>query len=75
MPSGKIRSRLLHMDAVAEQLGVSLQRAYELGRQGLLPVVRMGRQMRVEEHRLMEWIASGGASHPLAPEHNGHKAR
>jgi excisionase family DNA binding protein len=56
--------RLLHMNEVARRLGVSLQRAYELGRQGLLPIVRLGRQMRVEEHRLLAWIAEGGASLP-----------
>ena len=62
--NGQMHICLLHMDEVAQRLGVSLQRAYELGRQGLLPIVRMGRQMRVEEHRLSEWIAAGGASLP-----------
>ena len=50
--NGRPQICLLHMDEVAKRLGVSLQRAYELGRQGLLPIVRLGRQMRVEEHRL-----------------------
>jgi hypothetical protein len=37
------RLRLLNMQEVAERLGVSLQRAYEMGRTGLLPIVRLGR--------------------------------
>lgn len=52
------------MREVAERLGVSLQRAYEMGRCGLLPVVRLGRQMRVEEGRLISWINSGGRALP-----------
>jgi putative molybdopterin biosynthesis protein len=49
---------------VADRLGVSLQRAYEMGRCGLLPIVRLGRQIRVEEARLMSWIESGGRALP-----------
>ncbi len=47
------RIQMLTMHEVADRLGVSLQRAYEMGRAGLLPIVRMGRQIRVEETRLM----------------------
>lgn len=56
--------RLLNMQEVAERLGVSLQRAYEMGRSGLLPVVRLGRQMRVEEGRLVAWVEGGGRALP-----------
>jgi len=59
--------RLLQMNEVARRLGVSLQRACEFGRQGLMPILRLGRQMRVEEHRLLAWIAEGGASLPDSP--------
>ena len=52
--------RLLTMKEVAQRLGISLQRAYEMGRMGLLPVVRLGRQLRVEEGRLASWVESGG---------------
>jgi excisionase family DNA binding protein len=55
---------MLTVQEVAERLGVSLQRAYEMGRCGLLPIVRMGRQIRVEEARLMSWIESGGRGLP-----------
>ena len=44
--------RLLTMKEVAQRLGISLQRTYEMGRLGLLPVVRLGRQLRIEEGRL-----------------------
>ena len=37
---------------------------FEMGRCGLLPTVRMGRQIRVEEARLMSWIESGGRALP-----------
>ena len=56
--------RLLTMKEVAQRLGVSLQRAYEMGRLGLLPVVRLGRQIRVEEGRLATWVESGGRGLP-----------
>jgi putative molybdopterin biosynthesis protein len=58
------RIQMLTMREVADRLGVSLQRAYEMGRAGLLPIVRMGRQIRVEETRLMSWIESGGRALP-----------
>jgi excisionase family DNA binding protein len=73
-PAERIHIRLLHMDDVAQRLGVSLQRAYEMGRQGILPIVRMGRQMRVEEHVLIEWIESGGKMLPATPPRNGKKS-
>jgi excisionase family DNA binding protein len=59
-----LRIQMLTMQEVAERLGVSLQRVYEMGRTGVLPIVRMGRQIRVEEGRLMSWIESGGRPLP-----------
>lgn len=56
--------RLLTMKEVAERLGIKLQRAYEMARLGLLPVVRLGRQIRVEEGRLVSWIEGGGRGLP-----------
>ena len=47
------------MKEVALRLGISIQRAYEMGRLGLLPVVRLGRQLRVEEGRLASWVENG----------------
>ena len=56
--------RLLTMKEVALRLGISLQRTYEMGRLGLLPAVRLGRQLRVEEGRLTSWVESGGRGLP-----------
>jgi putative molybdopterin biosynthesis protein len=54
--------RLLRIPEVAQMLAVSPQRAYELARKDLLPVVRVGRQVRVDQRRLEEWIANGGGA-------------
>lgn len=56
--------RLLAMQEVAERLGVSLQRVYEMGRLGLLPLVRLGRQIRIEEGQLTSWVEGGGKGLP-----------
>jgi len=56
--------KLLRMDEVARLLDVSEARAYELARQEILPVVRLGRQVRVDSGRLQDWINSGGQSLP-----------
>jgi excisionase family DNA binding protein len=54
--------RLLRIPEAAKILAVSPQRAYELARKDLLPVVHVGRQVRVDPRRLEEWIANGGGS-------------
>lgn len=60
-PGIEPRRRLLTLREVAGVLGVSTQRAYELARKGLLPVVRMGRQLRVDSEQFDMWIADGGS--------------
>jgi excisionase family DNA binding protein len=37
-----------------------LARIYELARTGVIPSVRIGRQVRFAEHALDEWIRNGG---------------
>lgn len=54
--------KLIEMREAADVLGVSLEQAYSLARSGILPVVRLGRLVRVDPDRLSEWIARGGAS-------------
>lgn len=54
--------RLLTAKQVAEILQVALPRVYELAREGALPSVRMGRQIRFYESKLMEWIEQGGSA-------------
>jgi excisionase family DNA binding protein len=53
-------TKLLRMDEVAAYLDVTLARAYELVRQGVVPAVRIGRQIRVDPDRLEQWVAQGG---------------
>jgi excisionase family DNA binding protein len=54
--------RLLTAKETAEILRVTLPRVYELAREGLLPSVRMGRQIRFHESKIMEWIEQGGSA-------------
>ena len=51
---------MLTAPAVAKILSVPQHRVYELTRQGILPHVRIGRQVRYPQDRLAEWIAAGG---------------
>lgn len=57
-----MKKKLLNIAEVAEVLGVKEHRVYALARSNLLPIVRIGRQIRVEEGRLQEWIDQGGSS-------------
>jgi len=56
--------RLLIVPEVAEMLRISEPRAYELVRQGLIPHTRLGRQIRVEEGALREFVKAGGQALP-----------
>jgi excisionase family DNA binding protein len=60
----KVPDRLLRLSEAAEQLNVTYDRAAELARQGLLPVVRLGRQIRVSPERLADFVANGGKALP-----------
>ncbi|MEH7445193.1 helix-turn-helix domain-containing protein [Bacillus sp. JJ1122] len=52
--------KLLKMQEVAVILGISLDRAYSIARDGILPVVYMGRQVRVDREKLSTWIEACG---------------
>lgn len=52
--------QLLTMPQVAEILGVREQKVYIMARQGMFPVVRLGRQLRTDPDKLQEWIDRGG---------------
>jgi excisionase family DNA binding protein len=56
--------RLLSAEEAASRLGVSTQRVYDLARKKLMPVVRLGRQIKISERSLEQWIESGGMSLP-----------
>ena len=49
--------RLVDMEEVARVLGVPVAHARELGRRGELPVVHVGRYVRVRAGALVEWMA------------------
>jgi excisionase family DNA binding protein len=55
-------TKLLRVPVVAEIIDTTIPRAYELIRLGILPAVRMGRQVRVDANVLEEWIKSGGSA-------------
>lgn len=56
--------RLLTAAQAAEILAVSPARVYELMRCGLIPHVRIGRQVRIDPAALEAWIAAGGQALP-----------
>jgi len=59
----KTMSQYITAEQFAERFQLSLQRAYELAREVLPPgvVFRFGRQIRINEHKLNEWIENGGS--------------
>jgi excisionase family DNA binding protein len=59
-----MRKPLQTLRQTAEELGVTYERAAQLAREGVLPVVRLGRQYRVDPDRLAEFIAAGGRRLP-----------
>ena len=59
-----MRRQLLSITEVAALLGISVDRAYSLAREGILPVVRLGRQVRVDPDQFEEWIKQGGKALP-----------
>ena len=55
-------TKLLRVHEVAEILDVSRARVYELANLKLLPVIRLGRQIRIDPRALRTLIAEGGRS-------------
>ncbi|MCL6443777.1 MAG: helix-turn-helix domain-containing protein [Alicyclobacillus sp.] len=51
-----LRRITFHIPEVARLLDVTEDRAYKMARDGLLPVVRLGRQVRVDPEALQRWI-------------------
>ncbi len=56
--------RLLTAQETAEILRVPLARVYELVRRRFLPACHLGRQIRVEEESLRQFIQNGGKAWP-----------
>jgi excisionase family DNA binding protein len=59
--------RLLTAREAAPILRVTRERVYELVRLGLIPSVRLGRQVRFSESALEDWIAGGGSKENVTP--------
>ena len=55
---------LLTLDQAAKLLRVTYKRAAELVREGVLPSVHLGRQIRIDPERLKAFIADGGKALP-----------
>ena len=61
--------RLLTATDVADQLGLSRHRVFELCREGSIPFVRVGsRSLRFSAPALSHWIEHGGTSGPDGAE-------
>ena len=56
--------KLLTIEKVAFRLGITEARGYELARTNILPVVRLGRQIRIDPDALEEFIKKGGQALP-----------
>lgn len=54
--------KLLKVADVAKLLDVSEGRVYELARRGILPHIRLGRQVRFSPIQLKEFLEGGGQS-------------
>jgi excisionase family DNA binding protein len=53
-------SPLLKAQDVARELNITPGRAYEIGRRGILPCVRIGKQMRFTREALDAFVRAGG---------------
>jgi len=57
-------NKLLNVKVVAEMLDATEYRVYTLAREGILPSVRLGRQLRFSAEALDKFIANGGKPLP-----------
>jgi excisionase family DNA binding protein len=60
--------KLLLAPEVAALLRCSTNRVYELAARGTLPCVRLGRQLRFPEEKVLAWIDRGGTPLEASPE-------
>ena len=54
--------RLLTASELADQIGISKFRLYELCREGAIPHIRLGRSVRFDPHTVLAWLHGGGTS-------------
>jgi excisionase family DNA binding protein len=55
-------TKLLKVEDIAELFSLSEERVYTLARQGILPVIKIGRQLRFAETAINSFIENGGKS-------------
>ncbi len=63
-PTAISLQQLLTVEHVADVLNLTRARTYDIIRSGILPCVKIGRQVRVHPDRLREFIEAGGAALP-----------
>ena len=59
--------KLLLASEAAALLRITQNRLYDLGKRGVIPCVRIGRQVRFPEDKLLAWLDAGGASLEASP--------
>ena len=59
-------SRFLQIEQVSALLEISDTTAKRLVKKGVLPAIRVGRQIRIDQRRLREWLDRGGGG-PIKP--------
>jgi excisionase family DNA binding protein len=59
-----VSDELLTLAQAARALQITYDRAAELAREGILPLVRLGRQIRICPARLSAFISQGGQAWP-----------
>ncbi len=70
--------KLLTVQEAAETLRVTPQWVYKMARRGVLPTVRLGRQLRIDAAVLEGWLAehsSNGNGHLTPPPAQGNGTR
>ena len=55
-------TKLLKVEEVAELFNLTEERVYALAREGILPVVKIGRQLRFAENAINNFVENGGKS-------------
>ena len=61
---GESMSTLLRASKAAKKIDVTVDRLYEYSRIGIIPVVKIGRQLRWSEEAIEEFIKNGGKAFP-----------
>ncbi|CCQ94097.1 DNA binding domain protein, excisionase family [[Clostridium] ultunense Esp] len=59
-----MEKKLLLVEDVAEILNLSVQSVYTQVREGIIPAIRIGRQLRFDPDKLQEWMDQGGTALP-----------